>query len=617
MSVARRLDLVEVPQDYSPKTIPEIMRQARRLSRTQAVVYCGRQAKPYLFETDRLIVRRFLLDDGPQIQRLAIDKEGSPMRYRDHRGPTDPEGCNGVARFFSESESFWAVCLKPELTLIGLIAYNSVDENGWMDLGHSWQTRYQDGEYDTEALSLMTQYAFEKLGVKGVYAHNPADWEPQIAPLRRIGLEIVSTSAGSIAQDDQGNPVVFLACRMEISRERWERLQCEAWEGYGPRKTPAIISRARNAGRADAAARNLPVKAAAGGFYVDGFPALRWGQWRDCTYGGAVTAILNAVGIGAAYEQVMGVCGACYRISMLDDWDPSATMPQNGAMAEEAMNRAFGVDVYSIADEAARDANVVRSLEGGVPVLACGQRAAPEWTVITGYARRGGEPLFFGRTYFDYENAEQDEVFTGNGYRLADRYPGEYPQALLRLYDRRCEPLPALDALRVSLEMCMAVYEQADSRYGHRFGERAYDILIRGFGLSDEEYARRCGNDQYHIGSLMDARRAAHAYLEGSAALLVDDSRGKLLAVAALYREIVDALLAAVPYEGTSAVFAGSAPAQDRESRPAQHHFPPVGNAAPVWDAAARTRLAGALRQAVELERQVRVLVRGILDDWG
>ncbi len=386
-------------------------------------------------------------------------------------------------------------------------------------------------------------------------------------------------------------------------------------EGYGPQTQPVIVSYAQHAANAAARARPLAVKAADGGHYIDGFPMLRWGQWQDCTYGGAVTAMLSAMGIGATYEHVMGLCGAAYRICMRKDWDPSSTMPQNGVMAEEAMNRAFGVDVYSLADEAARDANVVRSLGAGVPVLVCGQRAAPEWTVVTGHAWRGGRTMFFGRTYFDYEIAKQGEVFTANGYRLADQYPGEVPRVLLRFYDRRCEPLPALEALKKSLEMCVAIYEQPSGRYNHRFGDSAYDVLIRGFELPVEEYRKRCSNDQYHIGSLMDARRAAYIYLEESAALLAGDNRKRLLAVAALYRDMLDALLAAVPYERTCAVFAGGAPAQGGEEL-AQHHFPPVGNSAPVWDGATRARLVAALRKAVRLEREVRVLVRGILEAW-
>ncbi len=385
-------------------------------------------------------------------------------------------------------------------------------------------------------------------------------------------------------------------------------------EGYGPQTRPAIVSYTRHAANA-AEARPLAVKTADGGSYIDGFPALRWGQWQDCTYGGAVTAMLNAMGIGASYEHVMGLCGAAYRICMLDNWDPSSTMPQNGVMAEEAMNRSFGVDVYSLADEAARNANVVRSLEAGVPALVCGQRAAPEWTVVTGHARRGGSTMFFGRTYFDYETAEQDEIFTANGYRLADQYPGEVPEVLLRFYDRRCEPMPALEALKKSLEMCITIYEQPSGRYNHRFGESAYDVLIQGFELPEEEYRKRCGSDQYHVGSLMDARRAAYIYLEESAVLLAGENRKKLLAAAALYRDMLDTLLAAVPYERTCAVFAGSAQEQSGAEL-AQHHFPPVGNSVPVWDGATRARLVAALRKAVRLEREVRVLVRGILGSW-
>ena len=34
---------------------------------------------------------------------------------------------------------------------------------------------------------------------------------------------------------------------------------------------------------------------------------------------------------------------------------------------------------------------------------------------------------FFGRTYFDYQSAPENETFTDNGYFYADKYPGEFP----------------------------------------------------------------------------------------------------------------------------------------------------------------------------------------------
>ncbi len=83
---------------------------------------------------------------------------------------------------------------------------------------------YMCDELDTEAISLMIQYAFEKLGVSGVYANNPLNYAAQIHPLKQVGLEITETMTGSFANDEQGNPITFPGCKMVITKEKWERL---------------------------------------------------------------------------------------------------------------------------------------------------------------------------------------------------------------------------------------------------------------------------------------------------------------------------------------------------------------------------------------------------------
>ena len=121
-------------------------------------------------------------------------------------------------------------------------------------------------------------------------------------------------------------------------------------------------------------------------------------------------------------------------------------------------------------------------------------------------------------------------------------------------------------------------------------------MLIAGFELDEEQYRAKCQNDQYHIGSLMDARRAAHIYLARSADLLGGENRARLLEASRLYRAMLDNMLSAVPYEETSSVFNGSSN--------------------PAWSAGQRRALAAALRKNKELERQVRVLIADILKHW-
>jgi len=339
------------------------------------------------------------------------------------------------------------------------------------------------------------------------------------------------------------------------------------------------------------------VKTANGGRYIDGVPLLKWGEWRDNSYCGCVTALLNAAGIPATYEEVMGLSGVCFQSIMRDDWDPSGEMPQNGLCCEKNVGDALGVEVYTLTDEAELRARAKESVGGGVPVLLVAGRWEPEWSLACGYANEGGQTKFFGRTYFDYKAAAVSpaEVYTDNGYFYANGFPGWYPAALTRFYDKKRQPIPRKQALKVSLETAVKMFGQQPGET-HKFGYDAYDILIAGFELDDASYAQKCRNDQYHIGSLQDARRAAAVYLRGSAGLLTGVCRMNLLRAANIFQSMLDNLLAAVPYEKTTSVFNGSAD--------------------PVWSREQRRALAAALRTNKELEKAVRVLIAGILQSW-
>jgi len=363
-------------------------------------------------------------------------------------------------------------------------------------------------------------------------------------------------------------------------------------ESYSPKEMPEIM---RLAGEIK---MNKPyeVKTANGGSYIDGVPGLRWGEWKDCTYGGALALIFGATGVKTSYEQVMGLSGSCYKAILGEDWDPSSEMPQVGVSCEHNAPRALGIKAYSLRNAKKRDANAMRNLDRGFPVLVCGQRGAPEWTVLTGYEKTGGKVKFFGRTYFDYDysGAPEDEVFTENRYFLANQYPGEYPNGLLRFYDKKRRALPPRKALKISLETCIKTFEPAGG--GYKQGYDAYDLYIAGFELDDEQYREKCVCDQYHIGSLMDARRAASIYLRESAALLAGENRARLLKASEHYRAMLDNMLAAVPYETICSIYNGSA--------------------YPAWSAEQRKRLAEALKKNKALEKQVRVLVADILKHW-
>jgi len=181
------------------------------------------------FETDRLILRRFVDEDWAGIQKLARDKESSPAAAWDHAWPTSEDGCKGAADHFSKRDTCWAVCLKAGKRLIGFISFNGIDDDGRLDLGHLFHRKLNSQDYDTEALWCMMDHAFTHLGVQAICADNAAEWAAQLAPLRKLGMTVVEPRAelrgkkSSFRENPDGTPIEFVSCRMEITREQWLR----------------------------------------------------------------------------------------------------------------------------------------------------------------------------------------------------------------------------------------------------------------------------------------------------------------------------------------------------------------------------------------------------------
>ena len=379
-------------------------------------------------------------------------------------------------------------------------------------------------------------------------------------------------------------------------------------ESYNPKKPEIANMIKESAGKIDMK-KAYEVKTANGGSYIDGVPILKWGEWKDNSYCGCVTALLNAAGIPVSYEEVMWLSGVCYQALMRDDWDPSSQMPQNGMLCEKNVGDVLGISVYSLNEDKEVLEQAKKSIENGYPVLLVAGRWAPEWTLACGYEVENGEDIFFGRTYFDCQNyyipekiienqstsVPENEIYTENKYFYSSGFPGWHPGVLTKFYDVKCEPISRKQALKVSLEMCIIMFEQQLGEH-HRYGYDAYDVLISGFELDDADYQSKCICDQYHIGSMQDARRAAYLYLDASASLLDGKNKAKLTETAKIYKMMLDNLLTAVPYEKTTSVF--------------------NSNSNPMWNTTQRHELVAALRGNKKLEKQARVIVADILEHW-
>ena len=148
------------------------------------------------FMTAHLVLRRFRLDDGPGIQRIAIDKKASDGSRYHHPWPTSDEGCKMMAEYLSGNDRFWAACLIENQKLIGLIALNSLAEHKRLDLGHVFHRRYTGGDYDFEAIECLVDHAFSSLDIQSIFTHIAPAWTVQTAPLKKLGF--LSRSGGPL-----------------------------------------------------------------------------------------------------------------------------------------------------------------------------------------------------------------------------------------------------------------------------------------------------------------------------------------------------------------------------------------------------------------------------------
>ncbi|MDR0861422.1 MAG: GNAT family N-acetyltransferase [Oscillospiraceae bacterium] len=124
MNTVKKIAFESLPQSFSPNTLPEILKLAKAITGNAALVY-ERQSKPFFMETDRLIVRHFMAEDGKAFFALAIDRMNSPMQPFDEQWPTDLESCKGATEYLAGEDGIFAVCLKPSMKLIGTVLSRS------------------------------------------------------------------------------------------------------------------------------------------------------------------------------------------------------------------------------------------------------------------------------------------------------------------------------------------------------------------------------------------------------------------------------------------------------------------------------------------------------------
>jgi hypothetical protein len=150
---------------------------------------------------------------------------------------------------------------------------------------------------------------------------------------------------------------------------------------------------------------------------IEGLPALGWETNRSNTFMAALAAVQQLKSGSDDYGRLCVASGAAFRLHFFDNWCPSSVDPTLGFNSAEAAVLSLGYKptwLSSASDGKNRPqmvAAIRKSIDAGMPVVACDLREMPEWGVIAGYQKDGAELI--GRTYFDKRK----------GYDIAPRFP--------------------------------------------------------------------------------------------------------------------------------------------------------------------------------------------------
>lgn len=282
-----------------------------------------------------------------------------------------------------------------------------------------------------------------------------------------------------------------------------------------------------------------------------------------CPWAGSLYAALEYMGEPYAYEQIMGMSGACYRVCFVDIWDYSCTDALVAFDYATPLYRAIGysfreADRLEKQERKAERLAIMKDIQSGKPVLAINLRVAAEWGVITGYTDNGKQ--FLCRTYFDQEvfdaleqaeNQQQEDgadhrvVFEENeGYLFSD----SWPFIILHFGEKQEKPSP-LSILQTSLSILMESFHAGETR-GYYQGKEAYRAWINGLSRESdfrlesdrENVLRRLNVNDNMLCCLIDARRAAASWIREGVPLVPKTAQGYLTKMAENFQMISDTL---------------------------------------------------------------------------
>lgn len=167
--------------------------------------------------TERLIVRRFDEGDLADLTELIRDKMASEYAPYDTQWPTDDENLMNILSYFISDDSWYAVELAKEGSVIGFVVATRTTNEKVRDLGYTIRSDYQRNGYAYEACQALMNHCERVFGIEKFSAGTADCNESSVKLLVKLGFTKVRSLEASFAKDIEGNPIVFKAGAYECS----------------------------------------------------------------------------------------------------------------------------------------------------------------------------------------------------------------------------------------------------------------------------------------------------------------------------------------------------------------------------------------------------------------
>ncbi|HPG11542.1 MAG TPA: GNAT family N-acetyltransferase [Chitinophagaceae bacterium] len=147
-----------------------------------------------ILETERLLMRKFTIDDAQLIYDLNLDPE--VIRYtldpiKDIEHARQVLESTILPQYALYNHGRWAVLVKPDLQFIGWCGLKARPERDEIDLGYRFIKDAWGKGYATEAAFACLKYGFEQLGLKRIVGRAMPQNVASLRVLEKCGMQYI------------------------------------------------------------------------------------------------------------------------------------------------------------------------------------------------------------------------------------------------------------------------------------------------------------------------------------------------------------------------------------------------------------------------------------------